>query len=140
MESLNYFLVTHDFFDSSEVSYVNIVPHSQVMLDVFFIKDSLIVFRIIFGVVVFLGMVCIGGCSAAILRYRQPTPQGVIHYPFERHLLLAGLLSEGVREVVIYCQRSSHITMMLIQAPGVKAHTGSCVTILLPLCHCVRSG
>lgn len=67
MESLNYFLVTHDFFDSSEVSYVNIVPHSQVMLDVFFIKDSLIVFRIIFRVVVFLGMVCVGGGCATIL-------------------------------------------------------------------------
>lgn len=39
-------------------------------------------------------------------------------------MLLAGLLLEGGREIVIYRQCGSHTNMMLIQAPGVKADTG----------------
>ena len=82
MESLNHFLVKHDFFDSPEVGGVNIVPHSQVMLNVFFVKYPLVVLGIEFR------------ATFAGRGLKKSPPQGLVDNLLERQVILPGLLFE----------------------------------------------
>ena len=90
MESLNHFLVKHDFFDSPEVGGVNIVSHSQVMLDVFFVKYPLVVLGIEFG------------ANVAGRGLKKAPSQRLVDNLLERQVILPGLLFERVRQIVIY--------------------------------------